>query len=330
MWALIALAAGVLGASAASNQDKYRRESELKAALEAILMAKVPTLLESLEHVIDVYAVYLEGETLGWAYFDKGAAMYRGHSEAEEGTHGQVDVVLLRLVPTEIAEQLILQGTSNQQYSDMYEAGTAAAPYVTEPALWEFNRERDSSFLEWPEEVQNAAIEREIEKRLSHGPTLAAGTLLYTGFAEADIFDEEDSESPEEVPLTNDKSAATDMARENAAFLQRVFKRPHQPRVITWRLIDDHPGLMALEGEEEKLSEMLEVDFSDLDFDTLRETGKKVEDFPLEERLRIGGWINKGAFGPGKHSIALLEGTLEFVSIEDVAQLVLPLGLLSQ
>lgn len=74
---------------------------------------------------IDLYARYI-GDYLAYAEFAVDDENYWPDYYSEE----EDETILLVGVPTELAEKLAKQGTSEQYFSDGYEAASAAAPYV--------------------------------------------------------------------------------------------------------------------------------------------------------------------------------------------------------
>ncbi len=321
MWLLLTAVVGALGAAVASDRQRYQQKEALDDLFEDILFGGLPDLLEIFEYMVpSVFAVYVEGDVLLYAHYDKADAIRSAESLSEDGDFSLVDVTWLRQVPTETAEKLVAQGTENQSYSDGYEASNEAVPYIGDPpfaVVWDFDRARDMEFSLWSDDAKQQHREYIIERMAAQSPTLASGMLLYTGMAEEGLG--EDPTENAAIPLTNDRAAAEQMAIRHAAFLTRALGGSHTPRVVTWQLEDSVDNLMSPKSpkELERLAMVLDADFEDLDFEDVEDMGPAI-DLEWGDEHKLQGWHLQDAYGPGAHSIVLFRAPLKWIGTDPV------------
>ena len=340
MWGLIALAASILGTAAAtSSKDESARFLALHEVLTGLKEPKIPTLLESLEYAMDVYAIYIDDDEITEFFEDKDSAIWKAERLSQYAEYDRVTVERLRLVPAPLARELINQKErSPYDYDDDLLSSSDVRTYLDHSHVWNYSRAADTPYSDWPEHAQDSEKDHYIssakyEYEQGRGPQITIGQLYYTGTADKDVWsEEEDIDDSSETPLTNDKYAARRQAKRDAKFLDRVYETmyqnavmrgespartpPHQPMIITWRLREAPEDIMFIEYPHERklIGEMFEVDLADLDYEDLFDTGQKMSSNLGHNQ--ISGLLDKDAHGPGAHSILLFDSELEFVSVE--------------
>lgn len=320
MLPLLTLIAGALGAAVASSREEWERKYELEHLFQKVLHEGTPDLLHTLGYVVDIFAIYIEDGYLLAATADAHEAVQQAGQYAETGDHRTIEVVRLQSVPREAAEALLQQGTQEQFFSDGYAAAhvVGAGEWATEPATYEFNRDTDLDFSGWPDHVQQEARKSFFEH--AQEQSFPKGTRLFTGMAEDTPWEEDETVDSSEFPLTLDRATAEGMARKHAQFLSKVFpERTHQPRVISWELgADATVPMLKDEAAVERISQIFEEDFSDVDFEDLEDLGRKMEE-EWSSTYDWRGWFHPDARGKGVHVLVLFDAPLKWLSTEVIA-----------
>ena len=123
------------GRSEFFKKDREEQEREEQEREEMEESPRDRRIREETGETVDIYARYI-GDYLAYAeYASKPEAeSERYWPDYYDSDHdiSESETVLLKNVPTYLAEELVAQGSSEQFFSDGYEAANAAAPYVEE------------------------------------------------------------------------------------------------------------------------------------------------------------------------------------------------------